>query len=573
MLLLGGAVLLGGAWLIATGLMARSQLTAVSGELSTLRQQVSAGHLPAARRTAADVAARAHRAHELTTGPAWALAAGLPVGSGPFDTVRGITAAADRLGTQVVPALIRTADQLAPSTLRGPDGAIEVGRIAAAAPSLGRADATLRTVVEQVRAEPASTWLGPVDHARQRLLGKLAGLQPTLDAARRASVVAPAMLGQDGPKRYFVAFQNEAESRGTGGIPGTFAIVRADHGKISFERFASDDVLYHTPTGLDFGGNFNHLYGGARATSLFPNSNLSPHFPYAARIWLAMWQQHTHQHLDGAMALDPTALSYLLRVTGPIPLPSGGTLTSDNVVALTQNTLYLRYPRLSQIQQRKQALVQIAKAVSSHITTPSHDTTALLKQAGKAAGGRRILLYSTDPAIERQLAQTPLSGIVRQTSRPYVGVVTVNTAGDKLDYYLHRSITWRRTGCGSNRQVEVTVRFTNTAPGHGLPPYIDNRADAAPASARPGDDRLALYYFATHGASLRSMTIDGAARPAAVGSQRGHPVFVADVELPHGKTTVVRFRMTAPAGTGTPLVLNQPAVHPADVTLHDAPCR
>ena len=37
--------------------------------------------------------------------------------------------------------------------------------------------------------------------------------------------IAPRMLGLDRPQRYFVAFQNNAEARGTGGLPGAFGIL------------------------------------------------------------------------------------------------------------------------------------------------------------------------------------------------------------------------------------------------------------------------------------------------------------------------------------------------------------
>jgi len=46
----------------------------------------------------------------------------------------------------------------------------------------------------------------------------------------------------------------------------------------------------------------------------------------------------------------------------------------------------------------------------------------------------------------------------------------VNDGGNKLDYYLERSLTWTRTGCGPTRATTVTVTLTNNAPATGLPP-------------------------------------------------------------------------------------------------------
>ncbi len=40
----------------------------------------------------------------------------------------------------------------------------------------------------------------------------------------------PTMLGMEGKRDYLVLFQNNAEIRATGGIPGAFATMSANHG-------------------------------------------------------------------------------------------------------------------------------------------------------------------------------------------------------------------------------------------------------------------------------------------------------------------------------------------------------
>jgi hypothetical protein len=61
MLVAGGVIVLGGLWLLITGLLARAQLDTVRSEVRQLRSQISAGDLAAARVTAGKIA-RAHRA-------------------------------------------------------------------------------------------------------------------------------------------------------------------------------------------------------------------------------------------------------------------------------------------------------------------------------------------------------------------------------------------------------------------------------------------------------------------------------------------------------------------------------
>jgi hypothetical protein len=45
-----------------------------------------------------------------------------------------------------------------------------------------------------------------------------------------------------------------------------------------------------------------------------------------------------------------------------------------------------------------------------------------------------------------------------------------------------------------------------------------------------------------------------------------------DLELPRGTSRTIVLHLSEPSGTGAPVVLRQPLVHPLDVTLLDAVC-
>jgi len=151
------------------------------------------------------------------------------------------------------------------------------------------------------------------------------------------------MLGAGGPKQYFLAFQNEAEARGTDGLAGAFAIVQANHGKLAFTRMESDTTLEGVAATVNFGPDYDHLFGSAGTTTTYSQGNLSPHFPYAAQIWASKWKKYSGQQVDGVIAIDPTALGYLLAVTGPATLPDKTQISGANTVALTQATTYAKF--------------------------------------------------------------------------------------------------------------------------------------------------------------------------------------------------------------------------------------
>lgn len=574
MVVVGGAILLAGLWIVITGLFARSQLNDVRAEMRGLRADIAAGNLPAARSAAASLARHAHRAHVLTSGPVWAAAASIPDGGEPLQVVRQITAAADSLGQQALPKLVAASVRLDPKTLRSPSGAVNLAAFASATPDLNAAHADLVRASQVVRASTKRTWLPFIDSARSDVVNQLNSLTSSIRSAQLAARIAPALLGADGPKEYFVAFQNEAEARGTGGLPGAFGILSADRGKLKFVRFESDTLFGSSlPTGINFGREYNQLYHGAGTTSDYRNTNLSPHFPYAAQVWVAMWRQYSGQRLDGAFALDPTVLSYLLAVTGPARSSDGTVVTARNVVWLTESGVYARFGSLDPASSaaRKKYLLDIASATSAKVLKSQGRPTRLLRAAARAAGERRLLMWSADPAVESLIAQTSLSGAIPVTRRPYVGLSIVNDGGNKLDFYLKRRLTWQRSGCGPTRQVTVAVTLTNTAPS-GLPPYVVARSDSHAYRTKPGDNRLEVSYLATSGARMASVDIDGRAATAGAGSQLGHPLYTVDLELPRGATGTVTLHLIEPAGRGSPIILRQPLVLPLAVSIKDARC-
>ncbi len=70
-------------------------------------------------------------------------------------------------------------------------------------------------------------------------------------------------------------------------------MLSADQGDLSFERFGNNTEMATTKTDLDLGADFTARYQGSEPTRVSANSNIDPHFPYAARIWAAAWREHT----------------------------------------------------------------------------------------------------------------------------------------------------------------------------------------------------------------------------------------------------------------------------------------
>ena len=159
-------------------------------------------------------------------------------------------------------------------------------------------------------------------------------------------------------------------------------------------------------------------------------------------------------------------------------LPDGEVINQDNVVELTLSTAYVRFPGgldntyITQ-RDRKAYLQNIAGAVVEKMTGPVKHPRKLLDALGRAAAEGRIAVWSSSPAEQQLLEETPLAHAVPDDDAPYAQVVINNLAGNKMDYYLKREIEYVADGCDSDmRNSTITVRLTNTVGDMQLPDYV-----------------------------------------------------------------------------------------------------
>ena len=576
--LYGGAALflLGLIWIVITGLLARKQVSTMEQTLQRVQVYFAQGDLAHAREAAAELPQQAERAHRLTAGPAWWVAAHVPYLGDPLRTIRGATGAGTQLGRHGIPDLLDVATRLDPAKVRVKGNTLDLSALRTAAPELQQATAALTDAQRRVDSLPRSTWLGAVDSKRASLANELSRLTGYVTAADRAAKILPTMLGADRPQRYFIGMQNEAEMRGTGGLPGAFAIAVASHGTVRFTHFGSDAELQPAaarllvPTGLHFGKQYDAAFGQSLPTSSFPNSNVSPSFPYAARIWAQMWERVSGQHVDGAVAVDPTVLGFILAATGPVTVHGVIPVNAANVVPLVQRDEYTLFKDNAA---RKQFLVAILKATSNALISGRGNAGTLARSMVSASEQQRLQVWSSDAAVEKQLAATSYGAVLGAGDRPLAAPVLNNMSGGKLDYYLTRALTYHRSGCGPSRDVLVTLTLTDSAPPYGLPPYVTDRLDAnQPANSRPGDYSTLLDYYATAGAQLLSVRIDGKPTTAAAYTIDGRPMYRLQVQLRRGTTQTVELHLQEPPGSGSPFIWRQPGVTPMAVTAYSQPC-
>jgi hypothetical protein len=495
------------------------------------RTAVLAGDQTRARAGLAEARRHAGRARAGVSDPVYGVAARLPFVGDDLRAVRTVVRAVDDVTSGVLAPVVDVGGSVRPSALRLRDGRIDLAPLVNAQRPLAGAAASAAQARDDVAAIERDGLTGRVERGVADAGAALTDLARTSSQASAAVELVPQLLGGQGRRRYFLAFQNSAEARGTGGLLGAYGIVEADRGRLRLLRLGSNNELRPVDRmPVDLGPDFEVLYNDDPA--LWVNSNLSPHFPYAAQIWLALWRKQTGERLDGVIATDPTALSYVLRATGPVRLPNGEQVTAANAVPLTLREVYARFPsRFAADNLRRDAfLQQIAGAVFRKLVTFNGDGRVLADALGKAATERRLLVYSAAEAVQARLATTAVAGVVSERPGPFAAVAVNNGAGSKLDYYLGRSLTYTTMRCEPReRSTRIAVQLTNSAPRRGLPEYVTLRVDRPGLTGGrgepPGTNVSIVQVYGAVGAELVAARLDGRPLLVTVGRERSHPVF------------------------------------------------
>lgn len=563
-----------GCWVAVGALEAKSNLEQARNSAQKAKDALlkadTAGAAEAARQAADNAQASRNATHSL----AWNIVANVPWLGSPFKTGQQITDVVSGLASNVLQPAADVGVTISPDRLYK-DGRVDVELLRSQEAQLS----SLAEKATQLNAEAGAIqdphYVSSIGNARTQLQGQIADLTSILENTALAARLVPPMMGADGPRTYFMGFQTNAEARGTGGLLGGFGVLRFDNGKPTVDTLGSNVDLADAIAPIDLGLEYDQQYGFANPFTDFRNSNLSPHFPYAAQIWRTMWEQQTGLKVDGVIAIDPVALSYLLGAVGPVTMADGEVISKDNVVELTESTAYARFPT-DQLA-RKQYLQDIANAVVEKITGQVKSPRQLLDALGKAVSERRIAVWSAVPQEQTLLETTALAHAIPDDDSPYAAVVLNNLGGNKLDYYLESQVEYAADDCkGDTRASTVTVKLTNKVPNKPLPDYVSNVAGLTPdvsIEVPRGTNITSVRLFATKNANLSAAILNGERVPAIVSSERGHPVFEVQVILPPGQVANINFQLSEPTVKGAVRAPSQPLINTVKPKVTVPTCR
>ncbi|GAA2529565.1 DUF4012 domain-containing protein [Pilimelia columellifera] len=552
-------------WAGMRGRSVQTHLVAAARLAQTLRQQVAAGEPAAAAATLTRLRAETDLAQDSAADPLWRAGTALPGVGDDIAAVNTVVAVLVELAAEGLPALARAAEGVNLTDLAPRAGVLPVGVIGEAAPTLDAAERSFARASTRVAAIPLDGLTAPVAAAVVKLRAELAAAASQTATVARAGRLIPAMLGADGPRVYLLMFQNLAEVRATGGMPGAFAVVRADRGRVRVIDQGSAAGLRPFPSPVLALDPARRALYSDRLGAFPADVNLTPDFPTAARLFAEMYRRRSGRTVDGVLATDPVALSYLLPALGPVPVAGGPTLTAGDVVRTLLSRVYLT---IGSTQEQDRYFAAATRAVFQALTQRRPQPRALVDGLARATRERRLLVWSARPAEQRELATTDLAGQlpVVDGPRPLLGLYLNDGSGAKLGYYLRPAATVTAGRCWADGRRELTVRvqLSSVAPRSGLPRAVTGLALAGD----PTTARTLLVLVAPARGGVVSATVDGRPTPLGAGRESGRPAAVLTLDVPAGGARVAQIAVVSgPGATGAPRLWTTPMATPWKV-LH-----
>lgn len=552
-----------------------SSLQDADDRAGILQDNIVEGDVDAARRSLELLDEYTSRAHNSTNGPIWWLGAQVPILGRNVDAMRTVAREVDRVSDEVLPGIVDVADKVRLDTYRPKDGRINLVAVAEAAPIMVTADEVLSAASRDVGAFDPDGLVGPLREPMRRLQDRFESTAVAASAADDAAKLLPGMVGADGTKRkYLLMIMNNAEVRSLAGMPGSFAVLTAQGGKLKMGRqggILDARPLDKPPRGSTLSKDEQLVFPEAIALDI-RDTAIHPDFPRTAQLASAVVGKRWKTKFDGVIAVDPVTLGYMLGGLGPVDVGDGFTINLQNAVSTLLNRVYVKYP--TDNLKHDDIFEAAARRIFDATVDGSGNSVAVIRALVRGVSERRLMLWSREGSEQKRIETSGIAGtFISDTGRPQVDVYVNDYGSAKMSYYLAMSTKVRSQQCldGDTQELRVTTTVTSNAPPN---------ASRLPLAVRgfgpfvhPGNLRVSVRAFGPLGGEITSMTVDGQRAPLGGAELNGRPFAKTARELGPGQNTVIMTTMrTAAASPGDPQLRTTPGILQNEDSVSPSAC-
>jgi len=396
-------------------------------------------------------------------------------------------------------------------------------------------------------ADDSSLLLGPVRDLATEVADESESRARQFRSVAQGLQVAEDLSGAHGPRRFLVAVANPAEMRGAGGMILSYGVLEAEGGQVEVGEFGRIDELNLgepvPPDELGLPDDLLARWEGFDLTQRWRNATAPADLSVMGPALVSMYEAATGEQADGVIQVDPVGLAAVLEATGPIEVGELGTVDASNVVALTLNEAYIRYP---DIDERSDVLADVAEAAFDRLLDGEIPSLRGLGDALlQTAAERHLAMWSRDGGAQAAVAAFGASGELPDPAAEQVHLGVQNISGNKLDYYVDTALALEgRRPAGEVGTVRATVTVANTAPaGATTPGYVFGPFDESESA---GVYRGLVSLYLPRGTTLVGVGGDATATAPSVQAEDGRAVVSYTVSVPAQSTTTVELELRLP---------------------------
>ncbi|MGO3722328.1 DUF4012 domain-containing protein [Microbacterium gubbeenense] len=527
-----------------------------------------------------ELVAAASRAHWATAHPIWRATEVLPMVGDDLRAVRLLARTADSLMSDVAAPLL----EFDLSSIGPVDGALNVDAVA----ELGKKIEAVAPAAQEAQIRLLADGI-ETEHLLEPLRGPVTQVEDILNTAsdvlRRVAVLSPrlpAMLGADTPQNYLVLVQNTAEMRTLGGNPGSMMMLTIDKGRMDITQTASQaDVNSARAEPIVPLNPWTEALYTDRVGRYLQDTTMTPDFAQTAYLARAFWSETLGDPGNSVISIDPVLLSYIMKATGPVELPDGTTLSSDNVVDQLLSKVYERFPlNYGPDPKMQDAFFAAASgSIFGKLMSAQTDLFGLIRQLSKGYAEGRILYAPTDAVEAKAISNTLFNGPLHDTSNrenTTLGVFVNDNTEGKLDYYTDMSVAASSNVCtvGDDDDKTYTVEATysyNLMPEQvaTLPIYVSTGR-----YFERGLKSTNLVFYGPIGSTFVSATLDGTDFvPQAGTNDLGRQAVLINFESEPSSTHTVEVIFSSPPGIYGPIdVRTTPMITSVPVSVDSPSC-
>jgi len=563
--LIAVAVLIG--WFGIRSAIVAFNLYSAQSLVTELQSEAASGDFDAVADTVGTLKLHTISAAAGTADPTWRLAELVPGLGANLHAVRMLSETANDIMVNLaapaadVVAAIDLSERLPETGGFNLEPLAEVRVIAGkAAPVMADSVSRLSTIEAPNLVEPLQKIVIQIDEVVDKVAPLASSAEPVIN-------VVSAALGQEGPRNYLLAFQNNAESTALGGSAAAYTLLHTDAGVVSIaDQAGSGDFQEFVPVDVPVDQSAFDLYG-SYLTDHINTSTSRPDFPTAASIMKAFWERDRGTSVDGVLSLDPIALALMLDATGDITLSSGDVLTSENAVSLLTNGIYFRYPNNEDQPKADAFFAEAAATIVGKVMSGDFDIPKMIKAVSTGVEQGDVLMWSSDTAEQSALDGMTIQGVLPASNEEetVIGVYYRDTSASKIDYYLETATTTTSDVCASptNPVFSTAITLTSTLSKEAartLPEYVASRDWGGTKF------RTEVFVYGPIGATVASSTVRVEGLDTGVTSSTsdlGRPVAAFYAYLAPGQSTTVDISFVGAPGNYGPLeVRGTPMINP-----------